>query len=186
MNRNVIVTPRQELEFYNGYEKETHTDELACAESHPEVSVFLAGSIEMGTAVNWQKLFAINLMSALQESKNKVDVTFYNPRRDNWNADASDQEVAWQIQWEQERLRRSDFIFMFLDSNTTSPISLLEYGEYVNSGKLILVCDNRFYRYTNLLETAKFWNKENKVIFNDMYKGMEELQDRIINKININ
>ena len=41
-------------------------------------TVFLAGSIDMGSAVNWQK----QVVDALKEE----NVVVYNPRRDDWDS----------------------------------------------------------------------------------------------------
>ena len=45
-------------------------------------NIFLAGSIEMGTAENWQERLVRELASE--------DVTIFNPRRDDWDSSSNE------------------------------------------------------------------------------------------------
>lgn len=44
---------------------------------------------------------------------------------------------------------------MHIGPNTKSPISLLEFGQYISDDKLFIVCDKSFFRYNNLKLTQK-------------------------------
>ena len=109
-------------------------------------SIFLAGSIENNLAINWQKTVEKHL-------KNKK-IHIYNPRRDSWNPDwpqkQSFAEFNFQVNWELDHLDKADFIFMYFDPNTKSPISLLELGLYANTNKLIVCCPRDFWRRGNV------------------------------------
>jgi hypothetical protein len=59
-------------------------------------------------------------------------------------------ELFEQIHWELDHLDSADLIVMYLDSNTISPISLLELGLYARSGKLVVCCGKNYFRYTNI------------------------------------
>lgn len=108
--------------------------------------VFLAGSIEMGKAIDWQE-------EIIKEFRNTT-VSFLNPRRtnwdNNWEQSIKDKNFREQVQWELQGLEDSDIIVLFLDPNTKSPISLLELGLFANSDKLIVCCPDGFYRKGNV------------------------------------
>lgn len=108
-------------------------------------SVFLAGSIEMDKAINWQKQCELAL------SKN---YNILNPRRDSWDASWS-QEITnknfkTQVDWELEALEQADIVIMFFAEKTQSPISLLEFGLYARTNKMLVVCEKEFWRKGNV------------------------------------
>lgn len=109
-------------------------------------SVFLAGSIEIGVAIDWQK----EVTEALQD----IDVDIYNPRRLDWDSSweqkMSNPNFYGQVTWELDQLERSDIIFMYFDPNTKSPISLLELGMFVNTKRMVVVCPDGFWRKGNV------------------------------------
>lgn len=108
--------------------------------------VFLAGSIEMGAAEDWQVY--------LEKELSNLDVTLYNPRRDSWDPNLTQSKdnppFREQVEWELSALDKADIIVMYLSPGTISPISLLELGLYANSGKLIVCCPDGFHRKGNV------------------------------------
>lgn len=111
-----------------------------------KVSVFLAGSIEMGKAEDWQVV--------VENELSEFDVTVFNPRRNDWDsswkqAESSDQ-FNYQVNWELNRLEESSIILMYFSPETKSPISLLELGLYAESGKMIVCCPDTFWRKGNV------------------------------------
>ncbi|WP_405205751.1 nucleoside 2-deoxyribosyltransferase domain-containing protein [Aquimarina sp. LLG6339-5] len=110
------------------------------------LSVFLAGSIEVGVAERWQD----KVINELSEDK----VTLLNPRRASWDASwkqTIDNPVfKEQVNWELEALEKSDMILMYFDKNTKSPITLLELGLFARSGKLTVCCPEGFWRKGNV------------------------------------
>lgn len=109
-------------------------------------SVFLAGSIEMGLAENWQELIGNWLI--------ENDYNVFNPRRSDWDSSWTQSyenpNFSQQVKWELNALEKSDIIIMYLDPSTKSPISLLELGLYASSKKLLVVCPDGFYRKGNV------------------------------------
>ena len=109
-------------------------------------SVFLAGSIEMGKAIDWQ--------TELGEFFHKQGWDVFNPRRDDWNStwkqEYDNPQFYQQVSWELNALEKSDLIVMYFDPNTLSPISLLELGLFANSGKLRVICQGGFWRKGNV------------------------------------
>ena len=110
-------------------------------------SIFLAGSIEMGKAEDWQERI-------VREFEEKDNVIFFNPRRDDWDSSweqkESNPQFNEQVNWELGHLGRADIIFMYLSPETKSPISLLELGLYAESGKMIVCCPDEFWRKGNV------------------------------------
>jgi len=108
--------------------------------------VFLAGSIEMGKAEKWQE-------KIVRECSEKAFI-FLNPRRDDWDSSwtqsIDNHNFSEQVNWELDCLEESDYIVMYFDPNTMSPISLLELGLHATSGKLIVCCPEGFWRKGNV------------------------------------
>jgi hypothetical protein len=109
-------------------------------------SVFLAGSIEMGTAENWQ-------LKVVSELSSK-EVVIYNPRRTDWDSswkqEYENPQFYQQVNWELDSLEIADFILLYLVPDTMSPISLLELGIHAQSKKLYVVCPDGFWRKGNV------------------------------------
>ena len=114
--------------------------------SADKLAVFLAGSIEMGVAENWQ----LKVERALQDH----NVILLNPRRDDWDTSWEQKienvQFNEQVTWELNCLEYSDHIIMYFDPKTMSPISLLEFGLFARSGKLLVVCPDGFWRKGNV------------------------------------
>jgi hypothetical protein len=111
-------------------------------------SVFLAGSIEMGKAENWQERVAASLRH--------MDVLLLNPRRAHWDA-SWDQSIdnpsfKQQVEWELDALDHADRVIMYFAPETRSPITLLELGIHVaaNPKKLSVCCPEGFWRRGNV------------------------------------
>lgn len=113
--------------------------------------VFLAGSIEMGRAGDWQQ--------DVQEALADLDVVLLNPRRADWNPEwrpeADEPEFRRQVEWELDALERADLVLMYFAPGTQSPITLLEFGLYARSGKLLLAAPAGYFRKGNLDITAE-------------------------------
>jgi hypothetical protein len=112
-------------------------------------SIFLAGSIESGYAVNWQLDF---IEKTIKEESNFI---IFNPRRVEWSMSAN---LEFQIKWELEALEQADHIIMYFCPDTLSMISLMEFGLYARSGKMKVICPNSYSRSTNVRITAKRYN----------------------------
>lgn len=108
--------------------------------------VFLGGSIEMGKAVEWQK-------KIIEELKDE-EIILLNPRRDDWDSswkqEITDPQFFEQVTWELKGLEMADYIVMFLDPNTLSPITLMEIGLHAKSGKMIVCCPDGFWKKGNV------------------------------------
>lgn len=111
-------------------------------------TIFLAGSIEMGVAENWQQ----KAESLLADSH----YTILNPRRDDWDSTweqkIDNPKFYEQVNWELQGIEDSEYILMYFDPATKSPITLLELGLIagISPEKLIVVCPQGFWRKGNV------------------------------------
>lgn len=111
-------------------------------------SVFLAGSIEMGVAEDWQAKVSAALAP--------LDVLVLNPRRSNWDSSwaqtIDNPPFREQVEWELDALDAADVVLMYFDPATKSPITLLELGIHAaaNPDKMIVCCPEGFWRKGNV------------------------------------
>lgn len=123
--------------------------EIKAPQSIPytERLLFLAGSIEMGAAENWQD----RVVKELKDTK----WTLLNPRRENWDSSwvqrIKNEQFAEQVGWELSGMEAAEKILMYFDPNTKSPITLLELGLNAREfGKLMICCPDGFWRKGNV------------------------------------
>lgn len=120
--------------------------EIKAPETLP-MRIFLAGSIEMGKAENWQERVA-------NELSNIPNLTILNPRRDDWDSNwiqsIHEPQFREQVEWEIAAMELADLIFMYFAPDTKSPITLLELGLFARSDKLIVCCSDGFWRKGNI------------------------------------
>lgn len=109
-------------------------------------SVFLAGSIEMGTAEDWQSRVARGLAD--------LDLVVLNPRRDGWDASwpqrADFEPFREQVEWELKGQESADLIAFYFAPSTRAPITLLELGLAAGRKKTIVCCPEGYWRKGNV------------------------------------
>jgi hypothetical protein len=136
-------------------------------------SVFLAGSIEMGEAEDWQK--------EIIDSLKNEDIIFLNPRRDDWDSSweqvKTDKNFKEQVTWELTALEFADYIALYIDPKTQARITLLELGLHAKSKKLIVCCPEGFDRKGNVDITCDLYDIE-------QVDTLEELIEQIRKKVN--
>lgn len=136
-------------------------------------SIFLAGSIEMGVAEDWQK----RIENELQDYQGLM---IFNPRRDDWDSSwkqtQSDEQFNYQVNWELNHLDEVDVIFMYFSPGTKSPISLLELGLYADSGKMIVCCPEDFWRKGNVDVVCTRFDIP---LFNDLESAIGALKTKL-------
>lgn len=108
--------------------------------------VFLAGSIEMGKAIDWQ--------TAITNELAGQSITFLNPRRPDWDS-SWEQRIDnpvfnEQVNWELDGLESAEMVVFYFAPGTQSPISLMELGLVAKSGKVLVCCPEGFWRKGNV------------------------------------
>lgn len=102
-------------------------------------SIFLAGAIDMGAAVNWQQEV---IASATYDY-----VVFLNPRRkEDFTPDMLDEQVLWEL----DMMQKADAILMWFPADSKAPVAMWEAGLHWMSGKLHVGAEPGFYRRRNL------------------------------------
>lgn len=110
-------------------------------------SYFLAGAIDMGAAVDWQKL-AIEYFSELR-------CVLFNPRRATpFTPDMLDEQVEWEL----DAMKVVDTVLMWFPKDSKAPVAMLETGFLLPTGKLVLGAEEGYYRRRNLELTAQRFN----------------------------
>jgi hypothetical protein len=142
-----------------------------------EPTIFLAGSIEQGAAVDWQT----EVINALTDQ----NCIIFNPRRATWDSswvqDISNPIFKAQVDWELDHIGISQIIFFYFQADTLSPISLMELGivseqlERFNMSAVV-ICEPGFWRRGNvqvLCARAKI------PVFDTLAEGIPALKDEI-------
>jgi hypothetical protein len=126
----------------------------------------------MGSSVDWQ--------TATQALLSDCEVTFFNPRRDEWDSSweqrATNPEFNAQVNWEMDKLEDADIIFMNILPESKSPITLLELGLHAEEANLIVCCPDGFYRKGNVEIVC---HRKNIPLFNDFETAIAALRSRI-------
>lgn len=111
-------------------------------------SVFLAGSIDMGQAVDWQQLLCEKLTAANWQG------CVLNPRRPDWDntweQSIENEPFRHQVEWELEGLEQATLIVFYFAPESKAPITLLELGLHARTGKCIVCCVEGFWRKGNV------------------------------------
>lgn len=129
------------------------------------VDIFLAGSIEMGKAINWQTTIGETLESL--ECVGQI----YNPRRDDWDStwiqSINDAQFNNQVNWELNHIEQSDIVFIHFEPETMSPITLAELGYVL--GRLQRFDENSSHLIPTIIVSCpdNFWRKGNVEIMVD-------------------
>ncbi len=113
-----------------------------------KLSVFLAGSIEMGVARDWQT----EMIERIEDHASVI----YNPRRADWNSSwvqsIEHADFNVQVNWELEMIEEADIVVIYFEESTKSPITLMELG-FVAATKpenVIVCCPEDFWRKGNV------------------------------------
>ena len=135
----------------------------------------------MGVAENWQ-----NKVERLLANE---DIDIFNPRRDDWDSSwvqsKDNPQFREQVEWEFYYAEKSDWIFMYFDPSTKSPITLLELGLFAKHNEVILICPNGFWRKGNVDIVAE-QHKENIKQFNTIEQGIDYLKECLMIADNYN
>lgn len=135
-------------------------------------SVFLAGNIDNGSSIDWQR--------DVEDALSDLDVVILNPRRDNWDSTCEqsihNDKFKEQVDWELKGLDEVDYVFMYLAPGSLSPISLLELGLHVDRNPIV-VCPDGFWRKGNVEVVA---NKYDFEVHHTLQDGINKLRSDLV------
>lgn len=142
---------------------------------HP-YRVFLAGSIEMGVAEQWQD----TVTKAILENS-KHDIAILNPRRDDWDSswvqDISNENFNEQVTWELNGLESSDVVLVYFDPATQSPITLMELGLISQLDCFVVVCcPDGFWRKGNV---QMMCDKYDMLLFDEKQEFLDYVKELV-------
>jgi len=141
---------------------------LKCFVGSTSIKVFVAGSIEMGKARDWQT----ELIEKLNKQPNlkKIDIVLFNPRRSDWDSswkeDINNPQFREQVEWELEAQKMANIIPMHFEAESKAPITLMEFGLNILFRCAMIQVDgwNFFPRFPSRLIVhcpKGFWKKGN-------------------------
>lgn len=115
--------------------------------SDDRIKVFLAGSIEMGSAEPWQDALLMEL--------EPYEIDVYNPRRKEWDSSwvqsITNPQFNEQVNWEIDAIEDADLVVFYFDPKTKSPITLMELGLVAyRHVRVIVCCPDGFWRKGNV------------------------------------
>jgi len=134
--------------------------------------VFLGGSIECGTVENWQDKLAIEA--------EKAGFIVLNPRRKEWDASLEQSldnpQFVEQLEWEYNAQSLAHVLLYYFHENTKAPITLLELGHFINSGKeVIVICPTKYWRSGNVKFLCKKFDVPVYESLDDFWFGIGDL-----------
>lgn len=110
-------------------------------------SIFLAGSIDMGNAIDWQQKIIDNF-------KEISTLHFFNPRRKDWDSSwkqtIENFHFNQQVTWELDALEQADLIVFYFAPTSKAPISLLELGLFARNKNVVVCCPKGYWRKGNV------------------------------------
>lgn len=122
---------------------------IPMAATEPRFSVFLAGSIEMGAAEDWQ--------ARVRRALGDLDILVLNPRRDTWDPSWPQRDdfepFREQVEWELAAQEQADLIAFYFAPGTRAPITLLELGLAVahdRRRRAVVCCPEGYWRRGNV------------------------------------
>ena len=159
----------------------------APAERHENdrgLSIFLAGSIDMGAAENWQQDVIDRLDKVKGHSGPHI---IYNPRRATWTAGTdittTNPDFVTQVEWELHYIRRAKVVFFNFVPGGLAPITLLELGLVAGCAaeagrfheKVIICCPPGYWRAGNVEVVAGRFGFDFYTDFETAYQRLYDL-----------
>jgi hypothetical protein len=109
--------------------------------------LFLAGSIDLGTAPDWQRALGMTLLDIPR-------LLILDPRRDEWDQSwaqsKDDLNLRGQVEWELDGLELADVIAYYFAPGSKSPVTMIELGLHARAGKAVVCCPEGFWRKGNV------------------------------------
>ncbi|KAH0489663.1 hypothetical protein TgHK011_010081 [Trichoderma gracile] len=135
-------------------------------------AIFLAGTTSPTGELDWRR--------TLTEALSRFPITIFNPKRDDWDStwreDFSDDRWAEQVQWELEMQDRADIVVVFFHGVSPAPISLLELGLCVRSGKAIVCALGGYSKRGNVEAVCRRYGAK-------LVKSEDDLKDAVIERL---
>lgn len=146
--------------------------------------MFLAGSIEMGKAADWQATLSDRLNVEVEPNL-QSHLIVYNPRRTDWDPtwdqSTDHPEFVRQVNWELDNIMEADLAVFVFDPDTKSPITLLELGLVLadpDGPTAIVLCPKGFWRKGNVDIVIDRYARRNSNV--SVVEDMDEMVEAIL------
>ncbi len=151
---------------------------------YDRVEIFLAGSIDNGSASLW----AARVESMLQASEDRGEippVLLFNPRREKWNSELEqtpdNPEFLAQVHWELDNLTDCEIPFFYFEPGSVSPITLQELGYCIGMQATpfppVVCCPDGFWRKGNVQIMCELHGIP---VYDDLTSAIDALEMHII------
>jgi hypothetical protein len=151
----------------------------APAKYNPELSgvtVYLAGVVDRAVTEDWRD----QITTALGKLRLSFDITVFNPKRNDWDEgwipEMNNPQFSEQVNWELDALNISKWIIVYFKKNAQAPVSILEFGMYADSGRLLVCCEGGFWKKGNI---DIICSRKNIPAF----ETMQQLTGHLVNKL---
>ena len=110
---------------------------------------------------------------------NHLPITVCNPRKGKWDQSitqqAKDKFFKQQVDWELDALEQADVICFFFDTETKSPVSLLELGLWIASDKVVVCCGEAYWKSGNVHLTCERYGLKCVETFAELVPEVEKM-----------
>ena len=128
---------------------------------HGQTFIFLAGSTTTTSSTPWRTALIHDLS---HHFITPPSITILNPHRSDWDSTWTESPAfapwAEQVSWELNAQELADIIVFYFDPDTQAPISLMELGLFVKSGKCVVCCPERYWKWGYVTLVCKRWGVE--------------------------
>ena len=128
---------------------------------HGQPFIFLAGSAATTSSTPWRTTLIHNLSHHFTTPQ---PITILNPHRSDWDSTWVESPAfapfAEQVSWELNAQELADIIVFYFDPDTQAPISLLELGLFVKSGKCVVCCPESYWKWGHVALVCERWGVE--------------------------
>jgi hypothetical protein len=108
-----------------------------------------------------------------------LPITVCNPRKGSWDQSitqqAKDEFFKQQVVWELDALEQADVICFFFDTETKSPVSLLELGLWTASDKVVVCCGEAYWKSGNVHLTCDRYGVKCVETFAELVPEVEKM-----------
>lgn len=136
-----------------------------------ETQVFLAGTIDMGNSMDWQR-WVVNQLK-------ETNLCIFNPRREAWDSSweqsIDNPQFNEQVNWELDALEYADYAVFYFAPGSQSPITLMELGLMAGiiPQKCLVCCPQGFWRKGNVDILCKRFGIK-------MYRTLDEVVEGLL------
>ena len=132
----------------------------------------------MGNSIDWQQ----HSINTLESFDIEEELTIYNPRRKDWDSswkqEITDPQFNEQVNWELDMLEQATIILLYFQKSSLSPISMLELGLFSTNKKMMVCCEDGFWRKGNIDIVCQ---RNGIPMYTELDKMLIELNDIIKN-----